>query len=483
VNKTHKTIFGTTEKSNFILNMGQRSVERLVTIGLCAAVLLPMLSGLIVAFLDARYFILAVGTYASGFCAVLFFLINALRGDVSLKKNVGFWLLIAFLVLAAAAYYAVFINPYVGLSRNGNSMGALTPLLGDFGRYEGLLTLICYGGIFLLALCAATKKTVMTVFFAIIFSGAVQAVLAVLQHLPIPGFPNAFKDLPTFAYDNVYLSFGAAESPIFYGTFVTLVFAVCSGVAVFIEGAFMTKRRRLIIAGIGMISFLTGLFTSSITPVIGCGAVLLILFILSIAKGGGEYFSRMWKILALCVCIFLIINATQGLWFRDKYIAGLDGAYRKFLIGPSNADTQSLYAYAWQAAVETIKVRPIFGVGPDGFANWQNYTPYTFDKAYNEYLHYAVTLGIPAAIVYIGLLGTAIASLIKSVKNTVHIKTAKNKADIEYPFAAVILAAVGGYAVQAFFSASTVTVSPIFWLLLGLSFSKQNTEARIQNTD
>jgi putative inorganic carbon (HCO3(-)) transporter len=456
VSKTHKTIFGTTEKSNFILNMKESSVEKLVTIGLCAGVFLPLLSGLLVDFLNSNFFILAIGTYVAGFCAILFFLINVLRGDISLKKNTGFWITIAFLLFAAVSYYAVLINPYIGLGRGGNALGTLTPLIGEFGRYEGFLTLICYAGVFLLALCAKQKKTVLTVFIAIAISGLLSALVSVLQHIPGLGFPNAYKDLPTYAYDNVYLSSGAADSPIFYGAMVTLVFAVCTGVAIFIETPAITPRKRLIVAGIGLLSFTTGLFTSSITPVIGCGTVLLLLLILSVAKGGGEYFNRMWKILALCVCIFLLVNATQGLWFRDKYIARFDGSIRKFLIGSTVMDNRSLYESAWGAAVNAIKTRPLFGVGPDGFANWQNFAPRTYDKAYNEYLHFAVTLGIPAALTYIALLITAVRKLIKNIKN---------------PVAAITLAAVGGYAVQAFFNASSVTVSPVFWLLLGLSFS------------
>jgi O-antigen ligase len=443
-----KTIFGTTEKSNFILNMRSDSVDRLNRIGIIVAVLLPLLSGLIISIIDNHFVILSLGTYISGFLAILFFLINALRGDVKIKKNPAFWAIVSLSVLAFISYYSVFLNPYEGLEYSVH--GKLTPLLGEYGRYEGLLVLLCYFGIFLLAMCVRENTAPKKVSMVILFAGAVVSIFAVLQHIPGLGFPNAYKNLPTFAYDNVYLSFGASDSPIFYGAFVTLIFAICSALAVF------GTRYRFVFAVAALLSFTTGLFTSSVTPLIGCSVAALVLLILAlvIKPVRGRAFAI--GIVAAAAVIFLIVLFTQGIWIRDIYIARFDGFYRKYIVGSTVFDDKNLYENAWGAALDMIKNYPLFGVGPDSFAAYQNFSVKTYDSAYNEYLFTAATRGILSALIYISLIVMSVIRLIKNIKN---------------PYAPVLLTAILSYSIQAFFNTSAITVAPLFWLLLGFSFS------------
>jgi O-antigen ligase len=470
--KTHKTIFGTTEKSNFILNMKAGSVERLTRIGLIAAILMPILSGAIVSIIDKHYVILAIGTYISGFTAILFFLISALRGDIELKRNVSFWFIVALAVLAFASYYAAFMNPYEGLLSSMHELN--TPLFGEYGRYEGLLVLLCYFGIFLLASCVNEKKTLTKITIAVCIAAAVSIIFSILQHIKGLEFPNAYRHLPTFAYDNVYISSGVTDNPIFYGAFVTLIFALCGGLAVF------GKRYRAVFGVIALAAFTTGLFTSSITPIIGCAAAAVALVILSfirarvpetiteknskkrkmkpISDGAFGYDIRLMAIVLLlaAMLIFLIVLMTQGIWIRDIYIARFDGSLRKFIVGSTINDDRSLYENAWGAAIEMIKKFPLLGVGPDSFAAYQNFSTMTYDSAFNEYLFTAATRGIASALIYIALLVTAFVTLIKRFKS---------------PYAPILLTAIFAYACQAVMNTSSVVVAPLFWLVLGLTFS------------
>jgi putative inorganic carbon (HCO3(-)) transporter len=422
------------------------SVDKLNRIGVIIAVLLPLLSGLIIAIIDKHFVILSLGTYISGFTAILFFMINALRGDISIKKNPAFWAVVALAVLALISYYSVFLNPYEGLEITAH--GDLTPLLGEYGRYEGLLVLLCYFGIFLLAMCVRDEKTPEKAAYAIVVGGAVVSLFAVFQHIPGLGFPNAYKDLPTFAYNNVYLSFGAADSPIFYGAFVTIIFAFCAGLAIF------TDKYRFVYAAAALLSFTTGLFTSSVTPIIGCVAAALILLVLALILRRGRRFAL--GILLSAGVIFAVVLLTQGIWIRDMYIARFDGFYRKYIVSSTVFDEKNLYENAWGAALDMIKKFPLFGVGPDGFAAYQNFTVKTYDSAYNEYLFTAATRGVLSALVYIALLVTAFIRLIKNIKNR---------------YAPVLLAVISAYVIQAFFNTSAITVAPLFWLILGFSFS------------
>jgi O-antigen ligase len=453
--------------------MRPESVERLTRIGLIAAVLLPILSGAIISIIDKHYVILAIGTYISGFAAILFFLISALRGDIELKKNVSFWFIVVLAVLAFASYYAAFLNPYDGLLSSMHQLN--TPLFGEYGRYEGLLVLLCYFGIFLLASCVRETKTLKKITIAVCIAAAVSIIFSVLQHIKGLEFPNAYRHLPTFAYDNVYISSGVTDNPIFYGGFVTLIFALCGGLAVF------GKHHRIVFGVIALAAFTTGLFTSSITPIIGCTAAAVILVILSFVRakvpeaspentgkkkrkvkalpdGAFGYDIRLMAIVLLLAAalIFLIVYMTQGLWIRDMYIARFDGPLRKFIIGSTINDDRSLYENAWGAAFEMIKKFPILGVGPDSFAAYQNFSTMSYDSAFNEYLFTAATRGIASALVYIALLVTASVTLIKRFKS---------------PYAPILLTAIFAYAIQAVMNTSSVVVAPLFWLVLGLSFS------------
>jgi O-antigen ligase len=325
-------------------------------------------------------------------------------------------------------------------------------------------------------------------------AGAVEAIFAILQHIPRLGFPNAYKDLPTLAYDNVYLSSGLTDSPIFYGAFVTLIFGICAGAAIFLPGydlsgggvaaggkrarggaatsgakrggklggksriytnglffeggRYFPDKRRLFFLAVALVSFTTGLFTSSITPVIGCAAAVVVMFICAVYYGESRYVKSVLQILAVMAVIFLVVLAFQGLWFRDTYIARFDGFFRKMIVGSTVNDSRNLYTSAWSASLAAIKAHPLFGVGPDGFAAWQNFTPMTYDKSYNEYLFVAVTRGIPSALIFIAFIVYSARRLIKDFKN---------------PFSVVCLIALVAYAVQAFFNASAVTVAPLFW--------------------
>ena len=67
----------------------------------------------------------------------------------------------------------------------------------------------------------------------------------------------------------------------------------------------------------------------------------------------------------------------------------------------------------WKVVIELIEKHPIFGVGTDNLKNGvgENLTETSIDfiqrakgimdKAHNEYLHIAVTIGIPALILYL----------------------------------------------------------------------------------
>lgn len=466
-----KTLFGTTEKSNFILNMNKATVRKWITGLLCACITVPLLGGLFITLVPGTNALLGAFLYATGFSCILFYIVMLLRKDVSLKDCPGAYFVFGLAAMAFASYYRVVLL----YMKDPDALETLhIAMLGENGRYEGLLALLAYFGIFLLASAAMKRSSVKTIFDILIGAGIVQGVVAVMQHIPW-GFPSDFRKLPALLLlKDVHLSSGLSDSPIFYGSFLTIVISVALTGAVYEKN---TVRAR-IYGFTAVFCFLTGLFTSSVIPLIGSGAALVILTICEFTAGkGGTGFGkgvlktsrRRLTALALSMAAVLgIVLATQGIYLRDKSIAYTDAFNRLYIVSdPSPVNHDSLWKIGAERSFILIKDHPLVGVGPDVMATYQrsrdNLVTDGIDRSYNEYLYVAASRGIPSLVLYLGLLGFTFARLFKNLKEFA--------SDREKWFRPALLTAVLAYSVQAFFSASAVTVAPFFWLLLGISWS------------
>ncbi|MBR4096387.1 MAG: O-antigen ligase family protein [Oscillospiraceae bacterium] len=463
-----KTIFGTTEKSNFILNMKFTTVRRWVLGILCACIIVPLIGGMFITGIEGTSSFLGSFLYATGFSCILFYIVLLLRKDIEFKKYPAAFLIIGLAVLAFASYYSVFLSGATQEDIN-------TMLMGELGRYEGLLALFAYFGIFLLATAVMKYSAVKTIFDILVGAGIVQAIVAVMQHIPWD-FPSDFRKLPAILLlKDVHLSSGLSDSPIFYGSFLTIVSAVA------ISGAIYDKniKRARIYGAASALFFLTGLFTSSVVPLIGIGAALVVTLILEFTAGkDGTKFEngvlktsrkRLLAIIISFAAIFGIVLAAQGIYLRDKAIAYTDAYNRLFIVAgsPSPVTEESHWEIGAERSLTMIKEHPLLGVGPDMFAKAQfteELAVDSIDRSYNEYLYIAATRGILSLVIYLALLGATIFRLAKNLKQFGN--------DREKWFRPALLTAIIAYSVQAYFSASAVTVAPFFWLLLGISWSE-----------
>ncbi len=463
-----KTIFGTTEKSNFILNMGKVTAGKWVTGLLCAGMILPLIGGMVITLVPKTNALLGAFLYASGFSCLLFYIVLLLRKDIKVKENLGSFFVFGLAAMAFASYYRAALQDAERIPDAVN-----TAILGETGRYEGLLALLAYFGIFLLAAGVMKRGSVKLIFDVLIGAGIVQGVFAVMQHIPW-GFPSDFRKLPALLLlKDVHLSSGLSDSPIFYGSFVTIVISVGAVGAVYEKN---TVRAR-VYGFAALFSFLTGLFTSSVIPLIGAGAAIIVLTICEFTAGkggaevGGILRSSRKRLAALILSIAAVLGivlCTQGIYLRDKAIAYSDCFYRLYItFDPSPVNHDSLWKIGTERSLIMIKDHPILGVGPDLMAKYQLYNDDLrtdgIDRSYNEYLYTAATRGLPSLALYLALLGLTAVRLIKSLKEF--------KNDRENWFRPALLTAAAAYSIQAFFSVSAVTVAPFFWLLLGMAWS------------
>lgn len=464
-----KTIFGTTEKSNFILNMNKSTVRKWVAGLLCACVIVPLLGGIFITAVPGTSALLGTFLYATGFSCILFYIVLLLRKDIRLIDYRCAYFIFGLAALAVASYYRVVIA-------NADYQEAVsTALLGENGRYEGLLALLAYFGIFLLASAVMSRSSVRIIFDILIGAGIVQGIVAVMQHIPW-GFPSDFRKLPALLLlKDVHLSSGLSDSPIFYGSFLTLVTGIAAAGAMYEKNIVRAR-----VYGVSAVFFfLTGLFTSSVIPLIGTGSVFVILTMIEFTAGkSGTVFEegalkssrkRLAAMLIGIAAVLGLVLAFQGIWLRDKAIAYTDCFYRLYITGdPSPVNNDSLWKIGAERSFIIIKEHPVLGIGPDLMAKYQTSASElltdSIDRSYNEYLYIAATRGIPSLAVYIALLGASLVRLFRNVREFA--------SDREKWFRPALLAALTAYSVQAFFSVSAVTVAPFFWLLLGMSWSE-----------
>ncbi|MEH6908539.1 O-antigen ligase family protein, partial [Neobacillus drentensis] len=88
------------------------------------------------------------------------------------------------------------------------------------------------------------------------------------------------------------------------------------------------------------------------------------------------------------------------------------------------------------------------------------------DKAHNEYLQIAITLGVPALLTYLFLLFVILKRAFQA-----EIIAAEN----EKILLTGLISSIVGYLIQAFFNISVVTVAPLFWSLLGITLAKSES--------
>lgn len=464
--KQPKTIFGTTSKSNFILNMRQETLQNWIAALLAACIIVPQITGFLVYGVNASPAFMSAGLYFTGFSCILFFLIAMIKGSLSFKKDKILRLIVFMAVWAFASYYSVVLR------RDATSEIVNTALSGEIGRYEGLLTLLGYFGIFCLAACVTREKTVRLVMDIVIAAGVVQSLFAVFQHIPKLRFMPNFADLPTIALKDVMLSQGLSESPIVFGTFLTIVFAAALTGAVY-EKSILRAR---IYGAASMLFWLVGFFTSSIVPIIGMSAVFIIISVIVFASKpvkfeNGLLKTSVYRYAAAAVgmaVIFALIWIFQGIYIRDKAIAYYDAYFRLFIVtNYSYVNEQSLYGIGLEKSLHFIKEHPILGIGPDLMAKYQmmneELSLCSIDRSYNEIVYIAATRGVPAAAAFVVF-------LIASIKASFgRLRTSAKGGSWLYM---ALFTAIAAYIIQSFFSFSSILCAPIFWLLCGLAFEK-----------
>lgn len=326
------------------------------------------------------------------------------------------------------------------------SLDPLLSIQGNFLRYDGYTTQLMYIILFLFArtIQYIDKKFI----YAVSVSSAVLSILGILQYLGLDPF---IRDLTRMRWTSAFSTFGNQN---FFGSYLVLQIPF----SLYIVSVYK-ERWAYIPYGL---SFLVLLMTMTRSAWIGFSISFVYISYFLLRRN-----ESLKIILIFSVLILIIFNLIDNNLLLNRFFILVDDI-KVFANSVNNKKVidqlGSFRMFIWVRALYLIKLRPFFGFGIEnvGLA-FEKYfykdiidimgSYAVIDKIHNDFLHIAVTTGIPSLLSYFSFL---ISIAIQAIK--------KFKYDIYILFFASIL----GYLTCLFFNISVVSVAYIFWIYLGL---------------
>lgn len=388
---------------------------------------------------ECNDFFYAPKAYALTIIAMLFLLI-LLQNRKAISKLIRFdsinrTLLIYFMLLVVSLFFA--LNRELAIH-------------GSPRREDGFRIMMVYFLLFLAARTSAISETKFNV--GIEISAMILSIYGIMQFYGLDPFP---RDFIRSRWRTAFSTFG---NPNFFGSYLVLVIPVA------LDG--FIKRRKNISGFVYSILLYALLCTRTRSAWIGAAVAIVAYLVASRISPSHcrQDIRRLVCILVITLAVVLMFNTLNSNAFVQRSRSIFEGALSVIRNEePERAGSGRIFI--WRRVILLIRDRPLTGYGIENlrepFAERFNEDVMAvfgrilyFDKAHNEYLHIAVTTGIPSLIVYLLLVTKAFHAGLTRLREY----------DTYCPFVASVL----GYLVQAFFNISVVSVAYIFWVFLGI---------------
>ncbi|MBR6872934.1 MAG: O-antigen ligase family protein [Ruminococcus sp.] len=495
----NKHLFGTSEKSDFIVNMTDEGAKKFCAMYCIFAMLIIELAAIPYYFTknvidytetigtlniphylsDKVIYWVGVVMLGLGMLGLSVLMIGKMKKQVGFVNNKALLWLLGVIVMSLISSLAA-----------GSINNAMT---GYLDRAEGFMTLIGYYGFFAAAFTVIADNWRKRLCAVIVAIGAVNALVGILQVIPALNdiIPNWFQEL-NISYTTVYAipaANGLAMAPHALAALLTVAFAVA-----FVSMIFAEKRSsQLLFGAAALLMASAAVFTRTFTALlgIGCAAVLgTVVGIVYAVKGKAEdktedsseddkpaSVKSRKSVLLATLCGLVLVCGCVGGTFASQLIAYPEGegyktfydeevirtdSIRMLMLLQKDDDGTWVYPYLWDDGLYVAEQEPFLGTGPD---NWSTISTYgaTIDRSYNEYIDTAMQRGF----VTLGLYGVfLLISLFKAFKAV----AAFIKGETGWA-APAVACAVLAYMVQAFFNISALTSSPFFFICVGLVWS------------
>jgi Flp pilus assembly protein TadD/O-antigen ligase len=297
-------------------------------------------------------------------------------------------------------------------------------LWGYYGRFNGgLLSIVCYVFLYFAFVGGVRKEKIPFLLKTLIFSTVLVACYGILQHFGV--------DDQLWVQDVRNRVFSTLGQPNWLAALITAVFPLTLSFQLLIKNKNKAKRAyyyfyAILLLLVQSILYLTLLYTKSRS---GFGAFwfsfwlfCLLLFILVVLnkKPVKPILTQFCITLVTLVTITFLSNwpiktlpnpLSFSLPVLAQGVTQQEASPTALLI----TDSGDIRKIVWKGAVDSFLARPLFGWGPETFA-WVYYSfrplehnmtsewDFLYNKAHNEYLNIASTLGIAGILTYVYLL-------------------------------------------------------------------------------
>ena len=292
-----KTIFGTTEKSNFILNMDLDWYRKF-----CAKLLLIVLWATAAAeginqVTNAANTALNDTVHGGGIGAFFALILVGLR-SVATIFSIGGVLALIFTVVGlmrqqwtkgtAILYGITGVSLFLGIISMMLAYDYSTAVFGQDGRDEGWIALLMYAAMFFLGTMLRRKENQEMLLCGLMKFGIVQCIWGILQALPFLDYLNpnkglnAYRNAEPMLIWNIRLPAGLTDNPVTFAMLLGMMLAIA------IPAMLLAESKKLRVHGTvcAALSMLILFKTQTVAGLIaGCGAVLLMLGILIGRRG------------------------------------------------------------------------------------------------------------------------------------------------------------------------------------------------------
>lgn len=324
-------------------------------------------------------------------------------------------------------------------------------LFGVITRNEGLLSLISYYMIYLLAstMNIKSQKRLLNLFLC---TGIFQVVIGMIQTLQITN---------VFGYDrsinwsvNFKFASGTLGNPNFYSTYILMCLLYAFGCLL------EQKNIKFLLI---FIFFVCGLIIGNTTSCIMSFVLwFLIVFCRKINRKNIKKYILITSF-SLALIIFCLSFLDKFINNRISHTMNKNIEEIQQILDDGITDSTGNYrVYIWRETLNKIPKYYLTGIGIDNFsyindgnylcAGDKNYQ--CFDKAHNEYLQILICEGIFNFLIYVVLIIYTLVTQNRCIKG--------------------VYLAIYGYLFQAFFNISVIPVAPIFYMLLGFMCYKNN---------
>ena len=353
-----------------------------------------------------------------------------------------------------------------------------TWLLGSSARMEGLLTQLCYIGLFFMfAFRRVQRKPVLISATAGIIC---YCVVVILQRSGVNVFGlyprgRSYATTPEFQGTIGNIDMAVGYLCLASGLFLTEIVSIVPGLIRYSgDNSHRPKSTvhyfLVLSAGLGTAVYL--IVTMNVQFGLITLAVLCLLTLLRFLP------RRLWKpvLIILAVLVMCMIwfwpGQSGGIWELKEILHGR-------VLYSFGSNRLGVWIYSMQMAPERLLTGSGSGTFVFRFRSFMNQNGYqlptsqggvplgtNFDAPHNEYIAYLINNGLPAVLLFAALVLAVAFARRKPAGSKVRVSPADRICTLS-PWAATVVC----YAVQAFFSFSVCLVAPMFWVVAGICVS------------